>query len=35
MFDATYDELVQMKSVDLEYAKKQKQTLRSSIREVG
>jgi hypothetical protein len=35
MFDATYDELVQMKAADLEYATKQKQTLRSSIREVG
>jgi hypothetical protein len=35
MFDATYDELVQMKAIDPDYASKQKATLRRNIQQVG
>jgi hypothetical protein len=35
MFDATCDELLQMKAVDADYANKQKATLRENIQRVG
>ncbi len=35
MFEATYDELVQMKAIDVDYANGQKATLRKNIAGVG
>jgi len=35
MFDATYDELLQMKAVDPAYANRQKEALRKNIQDVG
>ena len=35
MFDETYDELVQMKSLNPEYAKKQKEVLRQNLQDEG
>jgi len=35
MFDATYDELVQMKAIDSDYANEQKAALRKNIQEMG
>ena len=35
MFDSTYDELLQMKATELDYANKQKETLRENIQGVG
>ena len=35
MYDATYDELVQMKAIDQDYANEQKEALRKNIQNVG
>lgn len=35
MFDATYDELVQMKAIASDYAEQQKAALRENIKGVG